>query len=200
MVLLANIGQEEGRGKYLGKRMLNLISNMLNFWCSRNIMSLGFYGGTAALPLKYPLEIVMVLLDDPSLLWQHMSRNPDTPCPLWLMTHASAFFLPCLKFSGIIVDSTSKTPQRSKYAYEMKLLSRVRLLATQGLQPTRLVRPWDFPGKSTGVECHCLFWMSRWFLIFLASQHCSWTMAIKVFDLGWTLYIVNLSNRVRSPH
>ena len=127
MVLLANIGQEEGRGKYLGKRMLNLISNMLNFWCSRNIMSLGFYGGTAALPLKYPLEIVMVLLDDPSLLWQHMSRNPDTPCPLWLMTHASAFFLPCLKFSGIIVDSTSKTPQRSKYAYEMKLLSRVRL-------------------------------------------------------------------------
>ena len=25
-----------------------------------------------------------------------------------------------------------------------------------GLQPTRLIRPWDFPGKSTGVGCHCL--------------------------------------------
>ena len=25
-----------------------------------------------------------------------------------------------------------------------------------GLQPTRLLRPWDFPGKSTGVGCHCL--------------------------------------------
>ena len=25
-----------------------------------------------------------------------------------------------------------------------------------GLQPTRLPRPWDFPGKSTGVGCHCL--------------------------------------------
>ena len=24
-----------------------------------------------------------------------------------------------------------------------------------GLQPTRLLRPWDFPGKSTGVGCHC---------------------------------------------
>ena len=24
------------------------------------------------------------------------------------------------------------------------------------LQPTRLPRPWDFPGKSTGVGCHCL--------------------------------------------
>ena len=25
-----------------------------------------------------------------------------------------------------------------------------------GLQPTRLLHPWDFPGKSTGVRCHCL--------------------------------------------
>ena len=25
-----------------------------------------------------------------------------------------------------------------------------------GLQPTGLLRPWDFPGKSTGVGCHCL--------------------------------------------
>ena len=24
------------------------------------------------------------------------------------------------------------------------------------LQPARLLRPWDFPGKSTGVGCHCL--------------------------------------------
>ena len=26
------------------------------------------------------------------------------------------------------------------------------------LQPTRLLCPWDFPGKSTGVGCHCLKW------------------------------------------
>ena len=26
----------------------------------------------------------------------------------------------------------------------------------QGLQPTRLLCPWDFPGKSPGVGCHCL--------------------------------------------
>ena len=25
-----------------------------------------------------------------------------------------------------------------------------------GLQPTRLLHPWDFPGKSTGVGCHCV--------------------------------------------
>ena len=26
----------------------------------------------------------------------------------------------------------------------------------RGLQPTRLLHPWDFLGKSTGVGCHCL--------------------------------------------
>ena len=25
-----------------------------------------------------------------------------------------------------------------------------------GLRPTRLLYPWDFPGKSTGVGCHCV--------------------------------------------
>ena len=33
---------------------------------------------------------------------------------------------------------------------KVKSLSHVRL------QPTRLLRPWDFPGKSTGVGCHFL--------------------------------------------
>ena len=38
-------------------------------------------------------------------------------------------------------------------------------LRPHGLQPTRLLHPWDFPGKSTGVGCHCLpritvyFWL-----------------------------------------
>ena len=34
-----------------------------------------------------------------------------------------------------------------------------------GLQPTRLLRPWDFPGKSTGVGCHCLLpqhWLNKY--------------------------------------
>ena len=28
-----------------------------------------------------------------------------------------------------------------------------------GLQATRLLHPWGFPGKSTGVGCHCLLWL-----------------------------------------
>ena len=31
-----------------------------------------------------------------------------------------------------------------------------------GLQPTRLLRPWDFPGKSTGVGCHCRLQVSMY--------------------------------------
>ena len=39
---------------------------------------------------------------------------------------------------------------------KVKSLSHVRLFGTHGLQPTRLLRPWDFPGKNTGVGCHFL--------------------------------------------
>ena len=41
-----------------------------------------------------------------------------------------------------------------KWKVKVKLLSRVR--RPHGLRPTRLLHPWDFPGKSTGVGCHCL--------------------------------------------
>ena len=34
-------------------------------------------------------------------------------------------------------------------------------LQPHGLKPTRLLRPWDFPGKSTGVGCHCLLELSK---------------------------------------
>ena len=40
-----------------------------------------------------------------------------------------------------------------------------------GLQPTRLLCPWDSPGKSTGVGCHChLRYYFNWRLITL--QYC----------------------------
>ena len=42
------------------------------------------------------------------------------------------------------------------FKVKVKLLSHVRLLATHGLWPIRLLHPWDFPGKSAGVDCHFL--------------------------------------------
>ena len=44
-----------------------------------------------------------------------------------------------------------------KWKVKVKSLSCVWLLATPWLRPTRLLHPWDFPGKSFGVGCHCLF-------------------------------------------
>ena len=45
-----------------------------------------------------------------------------------------------------------------------------------GLQPTRLPRPWDSPGKNTGVGCHCLLLKGCYVLailcwLFLFSGH-----------------------------
>ena len=49
-----------------------------------------------------------------------------------------------------------------KWKVKVKSLSYADSSRPHGLQPTRLLRPWDFPGKSTGVGCHCL-------LLFVAS-------------------------------
>ena len=39
---------------------------------------------------------------------------------------------------------------------KVKSLSRDRLFVTPWTVPARHLRPWDFPGKSTGVGCHFL--------------------------------------------
>ena len=36
-----------------------------------------------------------------------------------------------------------------------------------GLQPTRLLCPWDFPGKSTGVGCHCLLLICMYIHVYM---------------------------------
>ena len=43
-----------------------------------------------------------------------------------------------------------------KWKVKVKSLSRVWLLATPWTTAHQALRPWDFPGKSTGVGCHCL--------------------------------------------
>ena len=40
-----------------------------------------------------------------------------------------------------------------------------------GLQRTRLLRPWDFPGKNTGVGCHCLLRPSASTLLVIQFPH-----------------------------
>ena len=38
-------------------------------------------------------------------------------------------------------------------------------LPPRGLEPTRLLCPWDFPGKNTGVDCHFLLHFFKWCLL-----------------------------------
>ena len=44
--------------------------------------------------------------------------------------------------------------EREKWKWSRSVVS--ESLLPYGLRPTRLLRPWDSPGKSTGVGCHCL--------------------------------------------
>ena len=78
-----------------------------------------------------------------------------------------------------------------------------------GLQPSRLLHPWDFPGKSTGVGCHCLFHspqMEKWylkvyhyallkeyivFLFFSFSSWCCWR-----HKYSWSIFIVSFLHNV----
>ena len=46
--------------------------------------------------------------------------------------------------------------ESGKWKVKVKSLSHVWLLVTPGTAATRLLHPWDFPGNSTGVGCHCL--------------------------------------------
>ena len=61
-------------------------------------------------------------------------------------------FLICPKAPVDLCDP--RFNQRSKCKWSHSVVS--TSLWPHGLQPTRLLYPWDFPGKSTGVGCHFL--------------------------------------------
>ena len=67
-------------------------------------------------------------------------------------------------WSGLPFPSPMHESQKRKRSYSVVSDSQ----RPHGLQPTRLHCPWDFPGKSTGVDCHCLLWSIQ--LIFLISD------------------------------
>ena len=64
--------------------------------------------------------------------------------------HRPHVFLQILLFHALHVLPAAATAA--------KLLQSCLTLQPHGLQPTRLLHPWDFSDKSTGVGCHCLLW------------------------------------------
>ena len=52
-------------------------------------------------------------------------------------------------------------------------------LRPRGLQPTRLPRPWGFPGRSTEVGCHCLLWQDIWLLSNTGKPLACWIFSLQ---------------------
>ena len=55
-------------------------------------------------------------------------------------------------WSGLPFPSPMRESEKWKWTRSVESDS----VRPHGLQPTRIPRPWDSPGKSTGVGCHCL--------------------------------------------
>ena len=72
-------------------------------------------------------------------VWPYRRQSNRLPCPGILQARTLEWV--AISFSNVWKWSRSVVPDSSW---------------PHGLQPTRLLRPWDFPGKSTGVECHHL--------------------------------------------
>ena len=68
---------------------------------------------------------------------------------------------PCFSIPGILQARTLEWVAISfssawKWKVKVKLFSCVGLFVTPWTAASRLLCPWDFSGKSTGVGCHCL--------------------------------------------
>ena len=58
-----------------------------------------------------------------------------------------------------------------------------------GLQPTRLLRPWDFPGKSPGVGCRCLKYANKWLYFSNLGRHLRYNwMECDWITIEWNLF------------
>ena len=87
------------------------------------------------------IAFIVVLL----LLLSHFSH-------VWLCATPSLGFSRKEHWSGL--QFPSPMHKSEKWTWSRSVMS--DSLQPHGLQPTRLLCPWDFPGKSTGVGCHCL--------------------------------------------
>ena len=72
-------------------------------------------------------------------------------------------------FQARVLEWVAIKTQFSSVQFSCSVVS--NCLQPHGLQPTRLLHPWDFPSKSTRVGCHCLLhlFQLKFALIFLTS-------------------------------
>ena len=95
-----------------------------------------------------------ILTTELLLLLSHFSRVRLCATPQTVAHQAppSLGFSRQERWSGLPFPSPMHQSEKSKWS--RSVMSNPQ--RPHGLQPSRLLRPWDFPGKSTGVGCHCL--------------------------------------------
>ena len=119
--------------------------------------------------------INVVYLQEPNMLFQLASENLHWVCTIcWAAAAAAKSLQSCPTLCDPIDCSPPDPPipgilqartlewvaisfsnaWSEKWKWSRSVVS--NSLRPHGLQPTRLLRPWDFPGKSTVVGCHCL--------------------------------------------
>ena len=69
-------------------------------------------------------------------------------------------------WSGLLFSSPMRESEKWKWSHSVVSDSSW----PHGLQPTRPLCPWDFPGKSTGVGCHHLLHVGDWPLLNINRQ------------------------------
>ena len=98
---------------------------------------------------EYETIYVMLLLSHFSHVWLYV-----TPWTAAYQAPPSLGFSRQEHWSGLPLPSPMHESEKRKLSHSVMSDSS----RPHGLQPTRLLHPWDFPGKSTGVGCHCLLW------------------------------------------
>ena len=119
--------------------------------------------GYAPVPLHMPCPLIIIPFPSCQLENAYSFFKANLQSQSLLMTYPffpdvfrrskQSRFCPLLCFLN---NGTGGTLTSSFFKVKVKSLSRVWLLATPWTTAHQALRPWDFPGKSTGVGCHCL--------------------------------------------
>ena len=129
------------------------------------------------------------------LLLSHLESNsvqPQTPQMAAHQAPPSLGFSRQEHWSGLPFPSPMREGEKWKWSRSVVSDSQ----RPHGLQPTRLLRPWDFPGKSTGVGCHCLLHMIIYLIlnisIDLSCVPSTYQVTLFSFNPGLNFFLINL--------
>ena len=85
-----------------------------------------------------------------------ISHCRDVPCLIVAFLECFPPALPLIRVSVSWVSDRTRQVSSAAAAAAAKSLQSCLTLRPHRRQPTRLPRPWDSPGKNTGVGCHFL--------------------------------------------